>query len=66
MRLARDVAWAREEVRKGFWLGKLREKDLLEGLGVDGRIMLKGNFKKWDGAWSGLVWLRIGTSGGIL
>jgi hypothetical protein len=33
--------------------------------GVDGRIMLKW-ILKWDGAWTGLSWLRIGTGGGLL
>jgi hypothetical protein len=33
---------------------------------VDGRILLKLIFKKWDGAWTGLSWLRIGTGGGLL
>jgi hypothetical protein len=34
---------------------------------VDGRIILKRIFKKWDGwAWTGLSWLRIGTSSGLL
>jgi hypothetical protein len=23
-------------------------------------------FEKWDGAWTGSIWLRIGTGGGLL
>jgi hypothetical protein len=54
-------------VRAGFRWGDLRERDYLEGLGVDGRIILKLILKKWDGqALTGLRWLRIGTGGGRL
>jgi hypothetical protein len=36
-------------VQTGFWWGDLRERDRLEGLGVDGSIILKAVFKKYDG-----------------
>jgi hypothetical protein len=50
-----------------FWWGDLRERYHLEDLSLDGRTILKWIFKKWDmGAWTGLIWLRIGAVGGHL
>jgi hypothetical protein len=37
----------------------------MEDKGADGRILLKLIFKKWDGAWTGLMWLRAGRIGGV-
>ena len=35
--------------------------------GIDGRIMLRLIFRKWDvGVWTASSWLRIGTGGGNL
>ena len=48
-------------------VGKLRERDHLEDPGVDGRIILRSIFGKWNvSSWNGLMWIRIGTGGGHL
>jgi hypothetical protein len=45
-----------------FWWGDLRERDHLEDLGVDWKMILKCIFIKWDReAWTGLIWVRIKT-----
>jgi hypothetical protein len=36
----------------------------LKDLGIDGTIILKLIFEKWDTeAWTGLMWLRMGRAG---
>jgi len=52
------------EVYRGFWLGKMRERDHLEDPGVDGAIILRWIFRKWDvRLWTGLSWIRVRTDG---
>jgi len=47
-------------VYTSFWWGALREGVHLEDPGVEGRIILRWIFRKWDVlAWSGSNWLRI-------
>jgi hypothetical protein len=68
MRWARHVAcMGKGEVCTGFWCGNLRERDRWGDPGVDGRIMLGWNLKKWDvGVRTELGWLRIGIGDGRL
>jgi hypothetical protein len=51
----------RRDADRVWWgkkpLGKLRRR---------WRIILKWIFGKWDESWTGLIWLRIGTGGGLL
>ena len=45
----------------------MRERDHLDDPDVDGKIILRWIFKTLDrGARTGLIWLRIGTGGGLL
>ena len=51
----------RREITYRVLVGKPERKRPL------GRIILKRTFKTWDGeGWNGLIWLRVGTGGGLL
>ena len=53
--------------RRGVYrvlVGKPEGKNHSKDPGIDGRIIFRWIFRKWDvGAWTGSVWLRIGTGG---
>ena len=50
-----------KKVHTGLWLGDMREDY------IDGRIILKWIFKKWDReAWTGFLCIRAGSVGGRL
>jgi len=59
--------WGREEAYAGFGWGNLAERDHFEDPVVDGKIILRWIFRKWDvGTWTGSSWLRLRTGGGHL
>ena len=56
-----------EEVSRNRKRVNLRERDYWGDPEVDGRIILRWIFRKWEGVVeTGWSWLRIGTGGGRL
>jgi hypothetical protein len=41
--------WERRDVYTRFWWENLRGRDHLEDQGIDGRIILRWIFRKWEG-----------------
>jgi hypothetical protein len=54
-------------VHTRFWWGGVRERDHLDDLSVDERIIVKWVLNKWDGdVRTGFIWLRISTGGALI
>jgi len=68
----RRMRWAGHVARMGegctgFWSGNLRERDHWGDPDLDGRIILRWIFSKWEGVvGTGWSWFTIGTGGGHL
>jgi hypothetical protein len=53
------------KIYRGFWWENLKERDHFEDPVVNERIILRRIFRERDvGAWTGQIWLGIGTGGG--
>jgi len=69
MRLTGHVARKREgsgEMHTEFWWRKPKKRGHSEDQGVNVSTILRRIFRKWDeGSWIGLIWVRIGTVGGL-
>jgi hypothetical protein len=51
----------------GYWWESQKGRDHWEDKDVGGWTISKWTLEEYDGlAWIGLIWLRIGTSGGLL
>jgi hypothetical protein len=51
----------RGEAHTGFWWANLWEREHLGDPDIDGMIILRWIFRRWDGAaWTGLIRLRRG------
>jgi len=66
---SRRMRWAGHAARMGeergcIGWGNLRERERWGDPDVDGRVIVRWIFRKWDvWVWTGSSWLRIGTVG---
>jgi hypothetical protein len=59
--------WGRGQVHTEFWWGDLEERVHVEDLGTDGRVILKWIINTLEREeWTGLIWPKMGTGGGLL
>jgi hypothetical protein len=59
--------WEKWKMRTKFWSENLKVRDHSEFLGIDGMVILERILGKYGGnVWNGCIWLRIGTSDGLL
>jgi hypothetical protein len=50
-----------------FWSENPNGRNHTGDISIDGRIIVEWNLGKYGGkVWIGFIWLRIGTSGGLL
>jgi hypothetical protein len=71
---SKRIRWAGHVAHMGrrgmhirIWWERQKERDHYQDVYVGGRIILRRILERKDGVvWTGLIWLRIGTSEGVL
>jgi hypothetical protein len=53
----KNLGWGYGEACTGFWCGNLKEGDHWGDPGIDGRIILRWIFRKWDVG--GMDWIEL-------
>jgi hypothetical protein len=62
-----QLGWGRGDACTGFWWENLRERDHLVDSVVDGMIILRRIFRKWNvWVWTEMSWLRLEAGSGHL